>query len=323
MDADTPHPDDIKPYVMIGPSPEYSVTVKKWTFDIAFIVFTIIMGLLLITIALLTVWGAYAVTKPASPPVRRLPQPPDQLKDGSAYTDEQTCLAHDNTTWTDNKCICIPPFFGPSCTQERHDPNYYAMGVIPYNSTPDVNILENNLISNGKSFNENNNTHSCSDLCNKHPQCDAFIYSHPNRCTLLNGSIILPPSETISYHPDIDSTLYMKHPSNLSFSHRIFLSTSGQLPKRYWLQTSTPTFAQVPFNTTIQLNFFPEHIITPQIPKIFTGIFCLHPFSPSDIDLILSQGDTNNRYIHLPHHLLSIPRDWKYKLPMYVLYTNQ
>ena len=43
------HPDveEIKPYVAVGPTKDLSITVRKETFDNAFLIFTIIFGLAL------------------------------------------------------------------------------------------------------------------------------------------------------------------------------------------------------------------------------------------------------------------------------------
>src|SRR5687767_8708217 len=123
---------EIKSYVSVGPTKELSVTVKKETFDSAFLSATILFGLALFIVVGLTVFFAYQQSK--------LPPPPPPLKintsdptlhsnigavtssgslvnkhinlpeDGSSLVTRQMCLSAPNTDWNGTKCECIQPF---------------------------------------------------------------------------------------------------------------------------------------------------------------------------------------------------------------------
>lgn len=343
MDPDAPSPDQIKPYVMIGPTPEYSITVHKRTFDTGFIVFTILAGLFILGVIIITTWWTYTLTKfPTQTQQTRVRRPNtiEQLnyggtssatdpvnynvlvpEDGSAFPTKNSCLSAPNTVWEDNKCSCEPPFFGSTCARERFDKNYFAIGIVSEDHIG-MTILEDNLISNGKTWNVNGTLNSCSDLCDKTESCDSFIYNYPNQCTLLKGPITIPPYENISYSENIDPTLYMKTPSNLIFEDRVFLSTSVlSFPRRYWLVTTTPYFAQIPYNIVTRIDFYPTYIKIDE-NKDFIGIYTLYQFTPSSVSIMLTRQYQSDCYIHRSGSQFNIPPDWRYKLPIYIYYTT-
>ena len=325
-----PDPGEIKPYVAFGPSPEYSITVHKKTFDTAFIAFTIIFGSAIIIIVILTIIFAYNQSKITVPTVQKttlttspvLLSNQDSLtsnQDSLAFSNKHQCLMYINTKWVDDHCECKEHFFGPMCTRERHNNKYFPVGI------PDENNLEITVIdevfSDGKSFN-NSNTDSCSDYCNKTKNCNGFIYHSPGMCTLLTENVIVPIGDNISYSDDIDATLYMKSSDNLIFDGRIFLAAyMSTFPSRYWLIKESEGYMQlVPGNIT-KLLFYPEYA---KIHGAYTGIYCLNPFTIHDIQDILSHNDSmrsSQIYIHHPGHFLNIPLDWKYKTPLYVVYV--
>lgn len=58
----------IQPYIAIGPSKDYGITVKKSTFDTTFLIITIIFIVLLVFIVGLLIYISYKVTTPTPPP---------------------------------------------------------------------------------------------------------------------------------------------------------------------------------------------------------------------------------------------------------------
>lgn len=337
-----PTTNDIKPYVSVGPTEELSITVHKDTFDSGFMIFTIIFGLGLIIIVGVVIFFAYQQTKlPPLPPPLKLTKPDpvihsniggvasstsiiqNNILDELSVNNKQICESYPNTIWTGIKCECKPPFFGPTCSREKHNNKYYAVGI-PDTGSLGITIL-NEIVSDGKSFNDNGVDNSCSDLCNKSEQCVGFIYnSNANIngsgiCTLLTDNVIVPNGFGISYSPEIDSTLYMRSSDDLQFEGRIFLGEFiGVFPPRYWLISETPYYKQIYVNEITTLKFAPTYT---KIYGDYVGIYCLFPFSFNDVNLILKRGETSECYIHYPKTKINLPPDWKYRKPLYVVYV--
>lgn len=345
-----PSPDEIKPYVSVGPTKELSVTVQKETFDSAFLTITIIFGLALFVIVGLTIFFAYQQSKlpPPPPPVKLKKVDPtlhsnvgaaasaaslignniNLPEDGSALITQSECLSQPNTVWNGSNCQCKPPFFGPICSREKHDKRYYAVGI-PNEDTLQFTVLDE-IMSNGKSFNSNGSQGSCSDYCNKSEECIGFIYHNPytsygdvkqqaGMCTLLKDNVVVPADSTISYSNDLESTLYMRSSDNLQFENRIFLGGyTGSFPPRYWLVKETPSYLQLLPGEIRSISFVPVYT---EIKGYYTGIYCLHPFSSEDIDVILDRGNTSECYIHQQNSQINIPSHWKYRTPIYVAYV--
>ena len=59
-----PNPEEIKEYVSVGVSPDYSITVHKSTFDTGFLLFTIVFGAVLIIVVIIIIILSYNITKP-------------------------------------------------------------------------------------------------------------------------------------------------------------------------------------------------------------------------------------------------------------------
>lgn len=337
-----PSVDEIKPYVSVGPTKELSVTVRKETFDITFLTFTIIFGLALLVIVGLTIFFAYQQSKlPPPPPPVKINRPDPTLhsnlgaaasagsiidtsvrdinlqEGGSALTTQSQCLSASNTTWNGSRCECKPPFFGSTCSREKHDKRYYAVGI-PNEDNVQFAILDE-ITSNGKSFNSNGFEGSCSDHCNKTDECIGFIYHSPNMCTLLKDNVIVATDSTIPYSNDLESTLYMRSSDNLQFENRIFLGGyTGSSPPRYWLVKETANYLQLFPGEIRSISFVPLYT---KIYDYYTGIYCLHPFSTDDLDTILDRGDTSECYIHRQGSPINIPSHWKYRTPIYVTYV--
>jgi len=346
-----PDVDQIKSYVSVGPTPDLSVTVHKRTFDNTFIVITIVFGTLIIAVIIVAIIWSYRLSK-LPPPPPGLPLNSSQLTintnygaapyatypsnakinapdDGSAFTTIDDCLSQDNTKWVNDYCICETPFFGPTCSREKHDSKYFAVGI-HNDATIGVNVI-NEVTSDGKSFNASGTSNSCSDHCNKIPDCIGFIYNYPDTCALLSDHVIIPAGEGISYSHDIDPTLYMKSSDNLHFERRVFLAESTwAYPSRYWLFKESNGYVQLQPNIVTKIDFFPEHIkMFGQRSKGFpiedisvqlTGIYCLYSFNIDSIPDILEHSNSNQCYVHKPGTSLNIPPDWRYKTPIYVIY---
>ena len=332
-------PSDIQPYVSFGPSSEYSVSVKKDTFDISFLGFTLIFGGIIITIAIVTIILAYNQTKfppipkptvkpPPNPTINNdlgasphIYYPVDQRnnidKDGSALTTYSVCNNTENTHWDGEECHCIPPFFGPYCDRERHDKKYFGVGLINETSIKG-NVLKK-VTSNGKSFNNNGNINTCSNYCDTNRDCIGFLYNGPGRCTLLKDNVIISEENSVPYSPYYEPTLYMKSSDNLKFHGRIFISRyHNTFPPRFWLVNETSWFAQLIPKIINEIHFYPELI---NMIDNYTGIYCRNRFTISDIPHMLRAGQTSEWYIHYPGEMLKVPSAWQYSTPLYAVYV--
>lgn len=336
MDSDQITLDEIQPYVAIGPSEKYSVTVEKDTFDKGFIIVFILAVILAITLIILSIVYANEQGK-FEPPEELVKIPPRltvgtnlgaalfpsedvtsmfNIDNGSKFLTQTSCNEAQNTIWVNDRCICKAPYFGPTCSQEKHAYPYLAVGI-PNEETLKMNVIDDR-ISDGKSFNSNNGIKSCSNECDNTPGCHSFIYHQPNMCTLINGDIVIPSTDNISYSYDIDSTLYTKSLDNIKFEDKIFLAKSNaNIPYRYWLNQQSDYYIQMNPRTIYTLKFRPEYII--MYNQHYTGIYCLKPFTYDMINTII-MSNSDSCYIHHPYTPLNVPFDWEYKLPIYVIY---
>lgn len=339
-------PLEIKPYVAVGPSSTLSITVHKDTFDKGFLIASLLLLLIIGFVVGLMLY--FSIT------LSRLPPPPPPLNtrssssttaqeltlatnygaansasylvnknlkvpiDGSELTTKEICEETENTQWNGSACICQHPFFGPSCSRERHDNSYFAVGI-PNEETLRITVIDE-IMTDNKSFNVNGSTNSCSDHCNTTPGCNGFIYHNPGSCTLLRNDVIIPEGETISYSHDIDSTLYMKDSQNLHFEGRIILGEMAvAVPPRYWLVKETKYYAQMFLNTITKIAFAPNFTL---MHGSYTGIYCRFPFTMDQVSAILARGVNSECYIHQADVTINLPSDWKYKTPLYVVYIN-
>lgn len=343
MDESVPdiHPkvDEIKPYVSVGPTQELSITVQKNTFDSAFLWATIIFGLALFTIVAITVFFAYQRSKLPPPPPPLEPITPNPTihsnvgaaisatsflrenisQDGSTFTTQELCESASNTIWNKSQCLCQPPFFGASCSLEKHTKRYYSVGV-PDDNTLQINIIDK-LITNGKSFVKDPTlNNACSMRCDNDADCIGFIYhrlhNNTGECTLLRDDVIVPKETTIPFFLDRDSTLYMRSSDNLHFRDRIFLASSPRaMAPRYWLVKESPGYIQLFPGEIHKLSFIPNYT---KIYDHYTGIYCTHPFSIDEISLLLEKGETSQCYIHHPNTQINLP--WTHREGLYVVY---
>jgi hypothetical protein len=333
-----PSPDEIKPYVAIGPTPALSVTVHKTTFDRGFIFVTLLFLMFMLIVFALIIYLSFRKSSlpPPPPPLISL-QPPVTLngdfgaafvpdapanyklqfsEDASELTSKVSCETNNRGKWVDNKCKCTGALYGPTCSQERHDKKYFAVG------NPNQNNLQLDVIqrvtSDKKSFNDNGKENSCSSYCDNNDDCIGFIYHNPNDCTLLRNEVVVLNGDIVPYEYDTDATLYLKFSSDLQFDGRIFLATrSLAYPTRFWLTKETPYFKQLRPNMVERLDFFPGDAM---VYGDYVGIYRLHPFLMSDVPAILKQGDAPQSYFHRQGTTINLPTDWRYKTPLYVAY---
>lgn len=326
---------DIKPYVEVGPTTELSVTVTKETFDSSFMAFTVVAGISLLIIVGVIMFFAYQHT--------RLPPPPPPLPlnshdptlhsnigaaasavapakiitapDASALTTEQQCRASPHAVWSDNQCSCKDHFFGPTCSQEKHDPKYFAVG------TP--RTINANVMTQGHTTRKSFLKDSCSAKCSSSPDCIGFLYEKNGGsegvCTLLTEDVIVPDGINIPFSHEQESTLYMRSSDNLHFENRVFLGvTAKSFPPRFWLVKEQKNYIQLKPNEITQLKFVPTYA---KIYGSLTGIYCRHPFTAQDIDILLNRGETSQCYIHKSGSDINIPSNWLYK-KVYVVYVE-
>lgn len=338
--------DEIKPYVAIGPSKELSVTVHKDTFDSGFIAFTIFFGIGLLIVVGIISFFAYQRSNlpPPPPPLRANPDAIAQsmlhtnigaannpnssiktgeIKDGSSLLTKEVCELMPHTNWSNDHCECEPPYFGPTCSQERHDFKYFAVGT-PSRDAVNIDILSQNFVS-GKSFANGSSRDTCSDQCSKNSECIGFLYhKDDNRglCTLLKNDVIVASERSIPYFYDQEATLYMKSSKNLHFEDRIFLGgVTGSIPPRFWLNKEGPQYMQlVPYQIGV-LTFAPTYTKIYNGSKSYTGIYCRQEFSLDDINILLERGNTSECYIHHSGSNINLPLDWQYQINEHRLYV--
>ncbi len=289
---------DVKSYVSIGPREDMAITLDKDTFDTGFIALTILFVFGLLLISGLTIYFAYQQTS--------LPPPPPPLQPLTSI--DMSLHSNYGSTSSEQEILdkCNPPFFGPNCSIEKHDRNYYAVGT-PNPSDMKLSII-NNIFTNRKSFTED----SCSSQCDNTDECVGFIYQN-NVCTLLKDNII--SESVIPYSKYKNSTLYLKSSDNLHFEHKIFLGAYiHSLPPRYWLVKDTPHYLQLSPNEISKLIFYPTYF---KSYNLYTGIYCIHPFTHKDIPILLNRNE--GVYIHHPNTNLELPSSWKHRI-LYVAY---
>lgn len=343
--------DEIMPYVAVGPSEDLSFTIHKDTFDSGFIAFTIFGGIIILIVVGVVIFFAYQqiALPPPPPPLKSNDNDPTlQLNiggtvsataplnrkssvtsDGSSLITEAACNSVSHTVWTGDHCECQAPFFGPICSQEKHDLKYFAVGT-PLNNSINIDVLQRSQV-NGKSFSNSRSTETCSDQCNQNSECIGFLYHGGNQeegiCTLLKGNVIVPSERSIPYSYDQEATLYLRSSSNLHFEDRIFLGGfTGSIPPRFWLTKEQPLYLQLTPYEISRLTFAPTFT---KMYGSYTGIYCRHVFTQDDIDWLLERGDTSECYIHHPGTNINLPIDWKnqvnnrtgQRVQLYVVYV--
>ena len=242
-----PKPEEIKPYVAIGPSKDLELNVNKSTFDTMFIVITVIFIIVSFTFVGLMLYLAGQKTQlpPPPPPLQKTPTvltvnsnmggvryPGSKiygyLDDGSDLKTQSLCTSHSNTIWANDACQCVPPFYGPTCDREKHDSKYFAAGIANESTLKTEVISSSSFNSSSLSMNfskkltsTNYNSadsksftaDSCSTQCDNDDTCIGFLY-HSGSCALLNNKITVPKGDSIDFSYDIDANLYLKNSVN-------------------------------------------------------------------------------------------------------------
>ena len=135
-------------------------------------------------------------------------------RDADSLKTREVCNNDKNAEWRNEKCQCIYPFFGADCRREYYNGKYISLG-----SPKKLNIERViDTVSDGISFNKNDNLGSCSSLCDEKEDCTGFLFNKPNFCTLIIGKVVIPKGISLDYSNDVDSTFYMKDKSNLIFT---------------------------------------------------------------------------------------------------------
>lgn len=308
----------IPPYVAVGPTKDLSITVHKETFDSSFLWITIIFSALLLILIGITIYFAYHQTRFGPIPAPIQPTVSSTLRDNFGASGEITTLSRElnnkstqcngNGVLINDKCECIPSFIGLSCSIQKHDRRYYAVGNA---DNINASIIEQFNTQN-KSFTEE----SCSNRCDNLSDCIGFIYDN-NICTLLKDKVVIPVNSNLTYSETEDTKLYLLSPDTLHFENRIFLgfNASSLLP-RYWLLDNTEDYIQIRPNKIYKLNFLPNYT---RMYESYTGIYCTYKFTNRDVNIIMNRGNTNESNIHISGTHIKLPSSWQYKT-VYVVY---
>jgi len=304
---------EIPKYVAVGINPEYSVSVKKETFDTGFILFTLIYGACLIIVLIFIVFLSFNATGLSDIPlvitINKNNNDKTLQPDASSLYNKAICNSTPNASFINDKCVCNFPYFGPSCQLEKTNSNYIPIGI-PDESAINFNIIESKNTK-YKSFTPSSvDSVTCSDLCSNtsHTDCIGFLYSN-SVCTLLYDNVFVPSNFNIPYSSDIDSTLYLKSTDSLIFDNRVFISSHVSFfPPRFWLTSpgskKYSNFLHIIPQNIYSIDFFPTYY--KYYNNNLTGLYCLFSFSFFDVDYILNNQHLET-YIHNPLTDLSLP----------------
>jgi hypothetical protein len=327
-------------YVAVGID-DYTVSVNRHTFDAGFIAFTIIFGIIIIAVVVSALVYAYYSnninvnnsgtllyvddTPTMNSNVGSANFAADKTVGESNHLNQSMCSQLSNANWIGSSCICQHPFYGPTCSQEKHSSKYHAAGT-PNLRTVTLDIIDE-MVCTGKSFdiNDKTNSNSCSTRCDNTKNCTGFIYrkSSPTDstgvCSLLRSEVGVEAGATIPYSTTMESTLYMKNLKDLNFHDGIYLSNNEyNFPKRYWLMNETPKFTQLQPWVIKEIKFFPREIKIGGKRK-YRGLYCLHDFTMEEVPILLSRQN-DMTYVHESGTYLNVPAHWNIRGSMYVVY---
>lgn len=331
---------DPEDYISLGLN-NFSIPIHKNSYNTLFLLTIILIGFLFITIIIVSISVSYNSSHLSLPSKSLQPTVYNPIlhsnigsvndiessvkfydsEDGSYINHETICKSVPTAEWNGTKCICKPPFFGPSCNREKHKNNYFSVGVV--NENLEVKVIKT-IRTHGKSFTLDS-SESCSDHCDKMDECIGFIYKPTDdnlkgTCTLLKDNIIVPKNIEIPFSYRFDSTLYLKSVENLHFIGRVFIAEFvTSLPPRFWLVNETKHYKQLNVNEIAKLNFIPNYV------KCYgncIGIYCKYSFVKEDIKIIMDRGENSECYIHRPNTRINLSPDWEYNLPIYVVYLE-
>jgi len=163
---------------------------------------------------------------------------------GIGLSDPTICDSFESSYY-DKNCICKTPFFGPTCSEERINPNYYDIGKSTFTDTP---VLVNRL---SYKYNYNNSIFTmpqtvCTDLCDADSTCLGVKYSlgpalgvknKDSNCFLIKDLDYQTLGSPI-YNPDTQGNTFLKK-NKFPFFKDTGLAYVDSLPKRYWIETDS------------------------------------------------------------------------------------
>lgn len=310
-------------FIAVGPTEDLSLSFTENSFNKT-LVLIIFFGLLIaIALIIFLFWYSNEQVK-YKPLIITSPAPTTSLSNMSSNIgnhntnnpnnntlDTKLLCESNNGIWLNNTCKCKDFYYGDKCEKQQHDNKYLSIGN-PSETNLEFNVLDS-VTTDSKSGNEN----SCSKLCDKNPECNGFIYQNPN-CVLLKDNVRI--NDTIFYDDNVESTLYMKNTSSLSYlkiSNKVFLAHNiHALPKRYWLVSDANDYRQVLRDNVYKINFYPNII---KNDSYLTGIYSLSSFDLKYANSLINKGNTSTIYIHKPGQKINLPSSMKYKT-LYVAY---
>jgi len=249
-----------------------------------------------------------------------------QPGDGSFFQDATTCNANSTSMWNAplTQCDCIPPFWGNQCQFEAYNSTYISSGSIASPEDATVDVIEQTEISRlswpipPASIPP---APTCTSLCDSVPTCNGVIWiptpdSDPvtslSSCTLFS-SITVQPMHQLAFDPTIQSQIYVKTPTSIIYTDRVFIYQSS-LPTRYWLTPSITTINKLNggnyLNAGANIRYIIDWFPINTVPTPLTGVYSLMVFDPSQYDELVAGGDTATVYIHLPNTPLMVPASW-------------
>jgi hypothetical protein len=193
---------------------------------------------------------------------------------GVNLTDSVTCNSFESSNW-DMKCLCRPPFFGPTCSEEAMRDTYYDVGN--YTPPTGVTITKVNRLSFPYTYDPTTpfvveDQIKCTDLCDATAGCSGVYYtqgpdmgvkSRDNSCVLIQDGALSGYTFN-NYNSNLQGNVFYKKTGVPVYSNSIVFFSSGSitLPTRYWI-SNTPTSMIVYENSSV-------HAPPPDKPQLIT-----------------------------------------------------
>lgn len=174
--------------------------------------------------------------------------------DGTGLTNSVVCTSQVSewvfSTASNTRCECLQPFFGPDCTRELYDDNYFGVGSGLIDSfdfetlmTVQADRLSFPYINFGEVIVPSDPEVICTQECDIRDDCiGVFWPSVPEgqlfekqTCTLMENVVNLKPTGSIAYNNNFDNNLFLKPGGRLRVQNRTFVFI-GALPLRYYLR---------------------------------------------------------------------------------------
>lgn len=292
-------------YVAIGPSPELSITVHRRTFETAMVV-SVIVGVLLIVAVVVLVSLYVAEQSKIKPAPHRNLLDDTELNIGAVSR-------HRNG--------CPPGFYGEDCHLEQHPDAYVAMG------DPHAIALSGSDGDNTLALSGNDGDHApgddtvpspmaCAHRCDSKSKCIGFHYSG-GECELLSRVVI--DENTIMYHPEQQSTLYLKKGERpILKGHVLVAENKHFIPRRPWMKKSAPGAVVAAMGVVHVVDFFPTYVLAGSS----IGLYSLVPYASRDYHKLLANTMENIHYRHLSGQPLNLPPHWRHKKIYFMYYDG-